>query len=132
MKSKNNIIKNSNEHTQLIINSLSIMVCTEPVDLRKSIDGLVELVMKNYKLDPYKTTFIFLNNTRTKIKILAWHNNGFCVLYKKLEKGHKFFNVTKKNNKPVTVTKEQLSWIIAGLDWVNMSAWGELEYKDFS
>ncbi len=128
-------IEQNSLHAQLTISAPSIMVCAEPADLRKSIDGLAEIVMKDYKLDPYKNIFIFINGQRNKLKVLAWHNNGFIVLYKRLDKG-KFFNIDRKSdskkNKPISVTKDQLSWIIAGLDWVSMTQFGELEYKDFS
>lgn len=114
---------------QLTIQSPSILVFTHPVDFRKSIDGLVDIVLSNYNLDPNKNIFIFYNKSRDKIKMLAWHKNGFVLLLKRLEQGH-FFNMTI-DAPTATLTPQQLSWLIAGLDWASMSAWGDLEYDDF-
>ncbi len=114
---------------QLTINAPSIMVFTQPVDFRKAIDGLVDVVISEHDLDPRTNIFIFFNKSRDKIKILAWHKNGFVLLLKRLEQGY-FFNV-KDNASSVNITPQLLSWLLAGLDWVSMSAWGELEYDDF-
>lgn len=114
---------------QLTIQAPSILVFIDPVDFRKSIDGLVDIVISTYHIDPQKNIFVFYNKSRDKIKMLAWHKNGFILLLKRLEKGH-FFN--KAIDTPsVSLTTQQLSWLIAGLDWVSMSSWGELEYSDF-
>jgi transposase len=113
---------------QLSINAPSIMICTQSVDFRKSIDALVEIVFSEYNLDPQKNIFIFFNRSRDRIKILAWHKNGFVLLLKRLEKG-RFINVDETAS--VNITQQQLSWLLAGLDWVSMSSWGELEYRDF-
>jgi hypothetical protein len=118
-----------NNHALFVIDAPKIVFCTDPVDLRFSIDGLVDLVMRDYKTDPKKTVFVFLNRLKNKIKVLAWHHNGFVLLYKKLEKKHKFFSVNNKKNNSVKITKEQLNYLIAGLDWITMNAFGELEYK---
>lgn len=114
---------------QLTINAPSIMVCTQPVDFRKSIEGLVAIVLSEYNLNPHTNIFIFFNKSRDKIKILAWHKNGFILLLKRLEQG--YFFTLKKETSSVNITPQQLSWLLAGLDWISMSAWGELEYRDF-
>lgn len=113
---------------QLMINASSILVCAKAVDFRKGIDGLIGLVLSELHLDPRTSIFIFYNRCRDKIKILSWHKNGFVLLLKRLERGQ-FFN--HQDNDSVVVTPQQLSWLLAGLDWVSMSSWGELEYDDF-
>ena len=114
---------------QLTINSPSILICTRPVDFRRGIDGLVNIVQSEFNANPQENIFIFYNRSRDKAKILAWHKNGFILILKRLEKGH-FFNI-EDDKVTVSVTSQQLSWLLAGLDWVTMSAWGELEYSDF-
>lgn len=114
---------------QLIINAPSILVCTESVDFRKSINGLLDIIVSNLSVDPRENIFVFYNRARDKVKLLSWHKNGFILLLKRLERGS-FFNIS--NEGPVaSVTAQQLSWLLAGLDWVKMSQWGELEYRDF-
>jgi len=114
---------------QLKINAPSIRICIKAVDFRKSIDGLVDIVLSDYSLNPQRDIFIFFNKSRDKIKILAWHKNGFILLLKRLERGC-FFNV-KEETLSVNISAQQLSWLLAGLDWISMSSWGELEYRDF-
>jgi transposase len=114
---------------QLMIQAPSILVCTKTVDFRKSIDGLLDIVLSDFTVDPRTNIFIFYNCARDKIKILAWHKNGFVLLLKRLEKG-KFLTMLDDSNL-VNVTPQQLSWLIAGLNWVAMTEWGELEYRDF-
>ena len=114
---------------QLMIQSPSILLCTKPVDFRKAIDGLVGIVLTDLNVDPRASIFIFYNRGRDKIKVLAWHKNGFVLLLKRLEKGQFFCALEDANL--TNITPQQLSWLIAGLNWVAMTEWGELEYRDF-
>jgi transposase len=114
---------------QLTIQAPSILFCTKPVDFRRSINGLLDIVLSDLNVDQRANIFIFYNRGRNKIKLLAWHKNGFVLMLKRLEKGH-FFNV-KDDSNIVNITPQQLSWLIAGLNWISMTEWGELEYKDF-
>jgi transposase len=114
---------------QLTINGPSILICTHPVDFRYGISGLIGVALSALNADVQKNIFIFYNRSRDKLKMLAWHKNGYVLLLKRLEKGH-FFNV-KSDEPAAIVTPQQLSWLLAGLDWVSMSCWGELEYTDF-
>ena len=114
---------------QLLINAPSILVCTECVDFRKSIDGLLGVISTDLNVKPRDNIFIFFNRARNKVKLLAWHKNGFVLLLKRLEQGT-FFKVVHDAS-VAEVTPQQLSWLLAGLDWVRMTQWGELEYRDF-
>jgi len=112
----------------LTLNASSILLCSQPVDFRKSIDGLIDVIISALACDPKESIFIFYNRAQTKLKILAWHHNGFVLLLKRLEK-NKFFNV--KEDVSINVSPQQLNWLLAGLDWVTMSKFGELTYNDF-
>lgn len=57
-------------------------------DLRKSINGLCEIVMTSFKLEPRdKVLFGFCNKRRNLVKILVWEDNGFWIHLKRLERG---------------------------------------------
>lgn len=57
-------------------------------DMRKSIDGLSLIVAEILEMDPFSESwFIFCNRARDKLKILFWDTNGFCLYYRRLEKG---------------------------------------------
>lgn len=114
---------------QLLIDAPSILLCTKSVDFRKSIDGLLDIIVSNLNVDPRENIFIFYNRSRNKVKLLAWHKNGFVLLLKRLERGN-FFNLAG-DAAVADMTPQQLSWLLAGLDWIKMSQWGELEYRDF-
>jgi transposase len=65
-----------------------LFICDYPVSMKNSFEGLsymVEQLFPNELLSG--AFFIFLNKTRTHIKIFAWDNDGFVILYKRLEKG---------------------------------------------
>ncbi len=65
-----------------------IRYALEPVDFRKSIDGLAMAVGQTLGRDPMGgEIFIFRNKRKTAPKALYWTPNGFVMLYKRLEKG---------------------------------------------
>ncbi len=111
---------------QLTISSPKIWLATEAVDFRRSIDGLCELIQSNFSVELKNSLFVFYSRDRKKIKLLTWHRNGFVLLYKRLEKG--CFKVNAAESGLATLDEKQLSWLLAGLDWVSMSDWKELEF----
>lgn len=68
--------------------NVSIYLCTRPVDLRKSFDGLsglVESVFGRNLLDGH--LFLFLNKRRDRLKALWWERGGLTIWYRRLERG---------------------------------------------
>lgn len=65
-----------------------ILVARDPIDFRKSIDGLAavcEVHLGEVPLDG--TLFVFRNARRKGLKMLVWTHGGFLLIYKKLENG---------------------------------------------
>jgi len=63
-------------------------VCSSPVDMRKSIDGLAQLVTPLLAGDAFSgSVFVFLSRRREKVKLLWWDRHGFWLAYKRLERG---------------------------------------------
>ncbi|WP_404394571.1 IS66 family insertion sequence element accessory protein TnpB [Stutzerimonas chloritidismutans] len=55
----------------------------KPVDFRKSINGLAALVELDIKVEVFNPVlFVFLNRTRSQVKIFYWERNGFCLWLK--------------------------------------------------
>lgn len=104
----------------LNLSSNAIFVCTTFVDMRKSIDGLA-IIVSGFKKDAsFKSeeegTFVFFNKKRDKIKILIRENNGFVLLYKRLDKGS--FKIIFDNSKSsLSLTQRELRWLLDGLDY---------------
>jgi transposase len=65
-----------------------IVLCTTAVDMRKSFDGLSSMVRNAFMMQPLSgDLFVFLNASRSLMKLLWWDAGGFCLLAKRLEQG---------------------------------------------
>lgn len=65
-----------------------IFLYDQPVDMRKSFEGLGLLIDRSYPGTLLSgSLFLFLNRTRTLIKVLYWDGDGFAIWYKRLESG---------------------------------------------
>jgi transposase len=97
---------------------LSVYVSLEPMDMRKSINGLVLWVTEELKR-PIQTgdLFVFVGRSKDKMKIVYWDKNGFVLYYKRLEQ-HKFL-LPKPDDIGqgfLMVTEEQLQGLLVGLN----------------
>ena len=85
-----------------------------PVDMRKQILGLSNIVTEQLGRDPGdECLYVFVNKARDKIKLLIWHRNGFWLLYKRLEK-QRFHWPDWFDNDALCLTHEQLDQLIDG------------------
>ena len=67
---------------------VTIWLAMEPIDFRRSIDGLAAALGNALGRDPMSgEVFLFRNRRRTSLKALYWSRNGFVLLYKRLERG---------------------------------------------
>ena len=72
----------------ILSSAVRAVVCTEPVDMRKSIDGLSQIVAAAMGMNPLSgQVFVFIGRRRDRAKLLVWDRHGFWVLYKRLERG---------------------------------------------
>jgi transposase len=107
-----------------------IYLARHPVDFRKQINGLLEIVSSEFNELPKTALFVFLNRSRDKAKVLFWHKNGFMLWYKRLEKGH--FHLLAVDDQHIALDQQQLEWLLCGYDWICMSDMikPELQYYD--
>lgn len=115
---------------QLKLIAQKIFYCSKAIDFRKSIDGLVGIVQCELLVNPSDGIYVFHNRHKDKLKILAWHGNGFVLLYKRIEAG-KFTPPNDQDAVSVTLNEKQLSWLLAGLDFEKMTHWNALEYDEY-
>lgn len=68
--------------------NIRVWLYGEPVDMRKSFDGLYALARHGLKQDPLGgALFAFVNRRGTQIKVLYFDRSGWCVWAKRLEAG---------------------------------------------
>jgi transposase len=92
-----------------------IWLYPEPVDFRKQIDGLAVLVADKLSLIPTSgELFIFRNRQSNKVKLLWYDGSGFWLCYYRLERGRLIF--PKHDDLVMEITRDQLSWLLSGLD----------------
>lgn len=83
-------------------------------DLRRGIDGLAGIVQQNFGLDPYSgSLFLFCGKRCDRIKALLWEDDGFLLLYKRLENGA--FQWPRNKTEAKLITNEQYVWLMQGL-----------------
>lgn len=65
-----------------------LFLCQQPVNMRKSFEGLSSAVEQLFPGELLSGAFfIFLNRRKDHIKVLFWDNDGFVIWFKRLEKG---------------------------------------------
>jgi transposase len=111
---------------------IKILVSVEPIDARKSIDGLSCLIPDKFCDNPQSgNVFIFFNKARDKVKILYWDHNGFILHYKRLEKHH--FVIPKVSDAGhLEITESQLYGLLAGLDFLLMRQFNDIQYYQYA
>jgi transposase len=92
-----------------------ILVARDPVDFRKSIDGLAAVCQLHLGEQPLDgTLFVFTNRRRTGVKLLVWSHGGFVMVYKKLERGR--FPWPLMDGDRTTITAAELGALLEGID----------------
>jgi transposase len=92
-----------------------IWVCVEPVDGRKSFDGLSAVVASHLARDPLNgDVFVFKNRRGDRLKILAWQGDGFALYLRRLERGT--FAFPTSAHAEVRITTTELAMILGGIE----------------
>ena len=67
--------------------SMRVFVCSEPQDMRRSFDRLALIVGESLGEDPQSgALYVFVGKQATRVKVLWWDRNGYCLLYKRLHR----------------------------------------------
>ena len=94
---------------------LRVFLCLLPTSMRFSFDRLMGLGERTFNQDPLSGhLFLFVNRDRDRIKILFWDRDGFCIWYKRLERG--VFEMPAGDQAGVELNYKQLSRMLGGLD----------------
>lgn len=100
--------------------SVRIFVCTKPVDMRLSFNGLFGLVQTVLQQDPLSGhLFLFRSARGNFIKILWWDVDGLAIFAKRLEVGtFKFpdLRFVDGQYEPVEIERAGLMMLLEGID----------------
>lgn len=85
-------------------------------DMRKGFDSLCGIIQNELGRKVMSgDAFIFINKPRTHLKLLVWEQDGFTIVYRRLEKGT--FEVPQFNldQDALSITSDQLLCILKGI-----------------
>src|ERR1700712_5350456 len=97
--------------------STRIFVCAEPVDMRRSFDGLARCTRELLSHDPSSgALFIFTGKRGTSLKALWWDQTGYCILYKRLSRGEFRLPAAIGDTNSVLIDASELALILEGIE----------------
>jgi transposase len=100
----------------MLPSSVRIFVCTVPQDMRKSFDTLAAVVRDVLGEEPQSgALYVFVGKRPTRVKVLWWDANGYCVLAKRLHRA--LFVVPKGDDgaRAVRIDAAALARLLAGV-----------------
>jgi transposase len=99
-----------------------VFVALEPVDMRKSFNGLHARVQTVLQQDPLSGhLFVFTNRLHNRLKILFWDGSGLWVCAKRLERGR--FSWPQSQGACVPLRTQELAALLTGLEVRAKSNW---------
>ncbi len=96
------------------LQNVQVWIATTPVDMRKSFDGLAEVVRSFLGHDPLcGSLFVFRNKGGHLVKVLWWDRDGLAIYYKRLERGQ--FQFPRSNKPSFEISCDQLLRLLSGM-----------------
>jgi len=90
-----------------------ILAWRQPVDMRKSFDGLIGLVRDSLDEDPLSgSLYVFVNRRGNYLKLIYWDRTGFALFAKRLDRGR---FVLPGQDSTQTLSQEQFRLILDGI-----------------
>lgn len=100
----------------MLPSSVRILVCIEPQDMRRSFDRLAEVVRTQMGEEPQSgALFVFVGKRPTRVKVLWWERNGYCLLYKRLHRALFVVPSSKEGARVVRIDAAALKQLLAGV-----------------
>jgi transposase len=96
-----------------------ILVCTEPQDMRRSFDRLAQVARDILGEEPLESgaLYVFVSKSATRVKVLWWDKNGYCLLYKRLH--HALFRLPRdapKVGAAMQIDERALAELLRGVE----------------
>ena len=96
---------------------VAIYLALEPVDLRWSFDLLAGVVRDRLGEEPRSgALFLFFSRRADRVKALFFDRTGYCILYKRLDKGtFRLPAVPEPGARSVAIDEAELALMLEGL-----------------
>lgn len=97
--------------------NVRLYLATQPVDLRRSYDGLSALVDGTFgKRAMSGDLFIFMNRRANQVRILFWDRDGYVIMMKRLEAGTFRRTKSAQGEDLVEIDAGELAMLLEGID----------------
>jgi transposase len=88
----------------------------KPVKMSRSFDGLAALIRTELERDIINgDVFIFLNRSRTMIKVLVYEKKGFSIFYRRLDEGSFQMPAISGDEVSFKMSTEQIMFMLSGM-----------------
>lgn len=85
-------------------------------------------MLRRYGFPGFRGEVHYVARFRDAVKLLYWERNGFCLWHKKLEQ-ERFRWPTDRDGAIITLTGQQLNWLLDGYDIRRLRPHKALSYK---
>ncbi len=86
--------------------------------MRRGFDGLAEQVRQHLQADPLSGhVFVFRNKRGDRLKLLYWDEDGFVIVYKRLERGTFRWPAALAGQQSIRLRAAELTMLLYGIDW---------------
>jgi transposase len=94
-----------------------IFLCTQPADMRRSFDGLAQMVREFLRADPLSGhLFVFRSKRGDRVKLLYWDSDGLAIWYKRLEEGTFRFPEPAAEGHGIEIRAAELAMLLDGVE----------------
>jgi transposase len=110
-----------------------ILLCTQHADMRRSFDGLAQMVREYLGADPLSGhLFVFRSKRGDRIKLLYWEDGGLAIWYKRLEEGSFRFPPATGDGYGVEIRAADLAMLLDGVDLKSVKRQSRYRHKPAS
>lgn len=102
----------------MIAAGVRIFVCTEAVDMRWGFDRLAATAKTRVGEDPQSGQIVvaFANRSATRLKLLWFDRNGYCLLYKRLHRAVFEVPLVRDGTTVLRIDGHALARLMRGVD----------------
>lgn len=102
----------------LVPRAVRVYFATQPTNLHKSFDGLVNEIRHTLGHDPLGGhVFVFLNRRKNQVKLIVWTRGGFTIVHKRLERGtFTFPSRVTADATSIAIDVHELAMLLEGID----------------